>query len=505
MNDYDVVVVGGGGSGLAAALSAAEHGLRVLLLEKQANLGGTTGIAIGSFTANRTVMQRQAGIEDRLDDHLEDAGQFAPAEIEARCNRSMLRFFLEHGAETLDWMRGMGLAFHGPSPEPPNRVPRMHNVVPNAKAYIAVFQSKLLRHGGAILCNAPAVELVGDGHRVSGVVAKIEGQPQQFRATRGVVLAAGDYANAPELIARFKGEQFAVIEGINPDSHGDGHVLAERAGARLMNMDVTYGPELRFVPPPGRTFDQLLPSQGPLARLMGLAMPLVPKTIVNAMIKRLLVTWQHPENALMDDGAILVNQQSHRFCNETAWPQREIAIANQPDKVCFIVLDRRLIDRYSAWPHFVSTAPEIAYAYVNDYLRLRPDVAVDGKRVEDVAAKRGLPPITLRETIDEFNRAAGSKQLDRFGRPSPAQPLEGDRWVLLGPAKAYFTTTEGGAAIDQRMRVLNDSDRPLPGLYAVGQNGLGGQILWGHGLHIAWAITSGRLVGRYLAEDDPDS
>ena len=77
-------------------------------------------------------------------------------------------------------------------------------------------------------------------------------------------------------------------------------------------------------------------------------------------------------------------------------------------------------------------------------------------------------------------------------------PLVGDRWVLLGPAKAYFTTTEGGAAINQDFEVLNPDGMPIPGLYAVGQNGLGGQVLWGHGLHIAWAITSGRMVGALL-------
>ena len=63
--------------------------------------------------------------------------------------------------------------------------------------------------------------------------------------------------------------------------------------------------------------------------------------------------------------------------------------------------------------------------------------------------------------------------------------------MLFGPAKAYFTTTEGSAAINQEFQVLDENDRPIPGLYAVGQNGLGGQILWSHGLHIAWAMTSG--------------
>jgi fumarate reductase flavoprotein subunit len=143
-------------------------------------------------------------------------------------------------------------------------------------------------------------------------------------------------------------------------------------------------------------------------------------------------------------------------------------------------LDESLMERYSAWPHFISTAPGIAYAYVADYLRLRPDVAVQGSSIESVAAARGLNSPALEEAA----RSAG---------------LKGERWLLLGPSKAYFTTTEGGAAIDRQFRGLNQQDKPIPGLYAIGQNGLGGQILWGHGLHIAWAMTSGRLVGQQLA------
>ena len=80
------------------------------------------------------------------------------------------------------------------------------------------------------------------------------------------------------------------------------------------------------------------------------------------------------------------------------------------------------------------------------------------------------------------------------------RPLEGNRWVLLGPVKAYFTTTERGAAIDTLLRVLDTNGLPINGLCAIGQNGLGGQVLWGHGLHIAWAMTSGRLVGKVLTE-----
>ena len=479
-SDFDVVIVGGGGSGLATAASAAEAGLRVCLLEKRSTLGGTTGIAVGSLTANRTAMQKYAGIEDSLQDHVEDAGRFAPPEIENRNAVELRRFFLSHTAETLDWLRGMGLVFHGPSPEPPNRVPRMHNIVPDAKAYIAALETRMRYHGGTILYGACVESLLRNEGRVCGVVVDLAGQRVEYHAARGVVLAAGDYANAPDVIARFKGERFAEIEGINPHASGDGHALAESVGAKLVNMDVTYGPELRFVAPhqPPYSAVSRLARIPPLNLLLSWLTPLVPGWVMKRIVKRLIVTWQHPENSLFDDGAILVNAGGERFCDETAWPDREIAVARQPDKVAYLLLDERLRRRYSEWPHFVSTAPQIAYAYVKDYLELRPDVSVEAESLEDLAEKVNLPIDALRES---------------------AASMTGDRWVLLGPVKAYFTTTEGGAAIDTQFQVLDDDRNPIPGLYAVGQNGLGGQILWGHGLHIAWAITSGRLCGRVLA------
>jgi len=486
---FDVIIVGGGGSGLAAAVSAAENGCSVVLLEKQPQLGGTTGIAVGSFTANSTAYQSRAGIQDNPDDHAIDAGKFAAPDIEACNNEELRRFLLENAADTLDWLTGMGLNFHGPSPEPPNRVPRMHNVVPGAKAYIATLQSHLLRLDGTILCSADVRELIQDEEGITGVEAVIENKPVTLTAKRAVVLAAGDYANSPELIARFKGDRFAKVEGINPHSTGDGHRLAEKAGAKLLNMDITYGPELRFIPPPGRTFQQLLPTHGVLAKLMGLLLPLVPGFVLQAMIRRLLVTWQHPEDSLFDDGAILINSRGERFCDETQAKEREIAIADQPDKMAYILLDQQLIERYSEWPNFISTAPKIAYAYVEDYLRLRPDVAIAGDSMEELARVRGIPVATLAETVKAYNSS------ERHDRP----PLDGKRWCLLGPAKAYFTTTEGGAAIDKSFRVLDEEGKPIPGLYAIGQNGLGGQILWGHGLHIAWAMTSGRLCGVTVA------
>lgn len=495
---YDVIVVGAGGSGLAAAISAARHGGRVLVLERQPQPGGTTGIAVGSLTAAGTSLQRAAAIDDKVADHAEDAGKFAPPAIEACNNDPLRRFFLGEAAATFEWLREMGLSFVGPSPEPPNRVPRMHNVVPGAKAYIATMQMELSRLGGTLLCQAAVDRLIQRNGRVAGVEVTIAGQPTEVWATKGVILAAGDYANHSATIAQHKGSQFSGIEGINPFALGDGHRLAQSVGAELRNMDITYGPELRFVPRGRRPFQQWLPTRGVSARAVGALARRLPGWVMRRFIKRLLVTWQHPETAMFDDGAILLNRDGARFVDETRWPQREIAVADQPGKVAYMVLDGRLIRRYSAWPHFISTAPDIAYAYAQDYRRLRGDVTADGEDLGSLLAARGLNPEQGLQAVARFNASAREQRPDEFGRAIETEPLLDGPWMILGPLKAYFTTTEGGAMVDRQLQVLDHHGNVIPGLYAVGQNGLGGMILWGHGLHIAWALTSGRLAGEAI-------
>ena len=340
---FDAIVVGAGGSGLAAAYSAAEQGGRVLVLEKRPQPGGTTGIAVGSFSAAGTSLQQQAGINDNPEHHIEDVGKFAPDEIEALNAAAMRAFFLRESATTFQWLRGLGLSFVGPNPEPPNRQPRMHNVVPGAKAYIAALQIGLQRMGATLLCGASVERLLRDGDRVVGLQAVVDGSLREYHANRGVILAAGDYANNPDIIAKHKGQQYRAIEGINPFATGEGHQLAKNAGAHLVNMDVTYGPELRFVPSSKRPFQQWLPVRGFAARMIGAIATRLPKWVMRSMIKRLLVTWQHPEDALFSDGAILLNRDGRRFTVETTYPDRDIAVAAQPGKIAYILLDSRLI------------------------------------------------------------------------------------------------------------------------------------------------------------------
>ena len=205
-------------------------------------------MAVGSFTAADTSLQRAAEVEDRTTWHQEDIAKFATP-LEPRNNAALRTWLAEHAAETLEWLREMGVEFSGPHPEPPNRLPRMHNVVPNAKIYIFVLQLRALRQGVEILAGHEATRLVrGASGAVVGVeVRSAEGEFTAIRARRGVVLAAGDYSSGSEAKGEFLDAETAAIEGINPHATGDGHRLAREGGrgARQHGRDLRAGDSLR--------------------------------------------------------------------------------------------------------------------------------------------------------------------------------------------------------------------------------------------------------------------
>ncbi|MDA0709354.1 MAG: FAD-dependent oxidoreductase [bacterium] len=499
--ETDVIVVGGGGTGLAAAVSSAESGASVVLLEKMPELGGTTGIAIGSYTAACSSLQKAAGIVDNATWHNEDMAQFA-AHREPMNNGVLRQFFAENAAETLSWLHGFQLEFYGPSPEPPNRVARMHNVVPNAKAYIAALHRYALKYGAVVLTRHNVETLYQDG--ALGIVGVRTAHPAghlNIRARKGVILAAGDYSSGDFVKQKYLPPNVATIEDINPNATGDGHLLAENIGADLVNMNLIYGPEIRFIAPPRKPFTQLLPTHPLLARLMARTTDFMPRALMRGLVKRLLVTWQHPETALYQQGAVLINSEGARFTDETAAP--ELDIPQQPGKIAYILLDKRLAEIFSKWPHFISTAPDIAYAYLQDYRRLRPDVYAKGQTPGALAKKIGVAADELERTVAHIKNTARGLP-DTFGRSHFQTDFSSGPYYALGPVKSWIVHTEGGLRLTLKLEVLDRSGHPIPGLYGGGTNAMGGMVLFGHGLHIAWALTSGRLAGRNAARRGTD-
>ncbi|MDH4192385.1 MAG: FAD-dependent oxidoreductase, partial [Betaproteobacteria bacterium] len=216
---FDVVVVGGGGSGLAVALTAADAGLRVALIEKNPKLGGTTALSIGSITAAGTALQRSTGIADSADAHFADFDLF-PVPEGAVDNLLLRRLYVDHAADTLHWLMSLGIVFHGPSPEAPHTRPRMHNVLPHSGATIHCLASACRARGVDIRVATTARGLVEEAGRVAGVEVDSPRGRTLMRARKGVVLTTGDYSAGTGLLRELAGERYAAIGALNTTSTG---------------------------------------------------------------------------------------------------------------------------------------------------------------------------------------------------------------------------------------------------------------------------------------------
>jgi succinate dehydrogenase/fumarate reductase flavoprotein subunit len=247
--EADVVVVGGGGAGLAAASAAAEFGCRVVLIEKGASLGGSTAWSVGSITATGTPHQRRAGVTDSTQAHFEDLGLLAGNKAN-RDNLALRRILVDETPKAFDWLLSTGLVFTGPNAEPPHRTPRMHNVLPNSRAFPAALGRHCRRLGVDIRLGVRAERLLVEDGRVLGVAARGDnGSTIAFKTRGGVVLATGDFSADREMKAEHASATVAKTEAVNALSTGDGHRLAVAVGARIVNGDIVHGPRLRFVPP----------------------------------------------------------------------------------------------------------------------------------------------------------------------------------------------------------------------------------------------------------------
>lgn len=481
----DVLVIGGGGAGLAAAIEAKDDGASVILIEKNPELGGTTAWSIGSFTATQTPQQLAAGISDSPDEHFADMPKFSGKDAD-RDNPALRRLFVDNANDTLRWLMKLGVEFFGPMPEPPHTKPRMHNVLPNSRAYIVRLGAHARRIGVDVRCGVRASAFLVEDGRVVGIAGTgtdTDG-PVEIRAG-AVVLASGDYAANESLKAKYISEAVSRVDAMNPTATGDGHEMAFPLGARVLNGDVLSGPNLRFLPPAKETLDRRLPPSRPVTRAMRFGLQYAPAWLLRPFVLRFTTTSMAPELDLFRKGALLVDKLGARV--DAPPPQLGLRIAERPDKIGYVVMDANLARLYSKWPDFIATAPGVAYAYFDDFRKTRPDIFHKAGDVAGLARALGMDPAALGAAIAEHN-AAG-----------PGNRLAAPPFYALGPAKSYIVLTDGGLAVSDSLELLGEGDRPIPGLWAAGSAGQGGLMLKGHGHHIGWAFTSGRIAGRNAA------
>lgn len=481
LGTWDVIIVGGGGAGLAAAVAAARESASVLVLEKGPQVGGSTAKAIGSISAPGTRLQSRRRIGDNVASFLEDSQAFT-GELGTRDNLTIRTLLANEAAATVEFLEHVGVQFVGPFLEPPHTVPRMLNAVPNGRAYVIALEREARRLGVTVITSAPASQLLVDGERVVGAVVETGGATSVATARHGLVLAAGDYSTSPEFLAQYLEPGAGGIGAVNPLNTGDGHRMGVEIGAQLVNMDVVDGPQLRFPPPPTGTLLDRLPTGGLAARVVAAVGNRLPARVLRLLAKQLLAAWMAPSRGFIREAAVLVDADGMHI--DSAPPDFVYTVAERRDQTAYLLMTEASAAAAERSGRYVSTAPGIAFAQWSDYRRGRRDLVLTGNTVTDIACKLGVE-------ADVLSRSIERSPLRDFFASGP--------FFALGPARVTFVVTEGWLRIDDHCRVLARDGGPIPGLYAAGSNGQGGLVLWGHGHHILWAVTSGRVAGRMAA------
>lgn len=449
----DVVVIGGGGAGLAAAVSAHENGAKVIVAEKMPRLGGNTILAGSAFNAVDPERQKKQGIEDSLDKHFTQTYEGG----DKVGNTELIRTFVEGAYPTLEWLEGLGLEFEDEVFTVAGGMwPRAHRTIkPLGTGYISTYENYINEHQDdmEILLDTEITELIVKDNRVVGVKGKGLKGEVIIHANNGVIIASGGFGASRELRDKYN-EHWPSLTNLKSTNHpgatGDGLIMAEAVGANLVGLEHI----------------QLLPLGDPKT---GSLSGNVNKGVTSS---------------------IFVNKDGNRFVDEGA--RRDVmtrALMEQEDALMWIVLDSKSYPTGDTLNNFGETIDEL----------IEQGRAFKGETLEELAEKIGVDANNLAKALEEFNEAVEKGEPDTFGRTLFDKKIDTAPFYA-GSRVPTVHHTMGGIEINTSAQVLDVNGKVIPGLYAAGEvtGGIHGSNRLG-GNALADIAVFGRIAGESAA------
>lgn len=439
--DFDVVVVGAGAAGLAAAIEAAETGASVALLEKMPMVGGSTVLSGGIVYSTGSQAQKDAGIEDSV----EDLVNYWSERAEGKNDKEFLTFVAEKSGATMDWLVDIGVEFTDMHVSGTSPVLRAQSTTSHGAGLINPIKAYAESKNVDIFLQMAASELISnDEGAIVGVKAVDKEDNVVLFNTNSVVLATGGFDRNPDLVKEYA----SIAEGqdtfVGMGNTGDGLVMAKELGADVVSNGGVIGFR-KVVGEPAYTTDICM---------------------------------------LMWSPYLYVNMQGERFVNETTdYPLFYEELVKQEDQVSFLIFDA------STYVETLDLAVEKGSAYVADSL-------------EELAEKSGIDAEGLIATVENYNEMIANSEDTEYGKALTGHsPIETPKYYALKIVPATLGTMSG-IKIDLDTQVIDTDGNVIPGLYAAGEVANGSffnKVYPASGTSIQMGLTFGRVAGENAA------
>ena len=488
--DADVVVIGAGGAGMTAAMTAADAGQKVVILESQAMVGGNSARATGGMNAAKTVYQDEnefdqaAGVEKTLATAAEKyadnetitalaktvseqwaayqanpTGYFDSVELmeldtmvggKGINNPELVKTLCEGTADAIDWLDENGITLHNVSSFGGASVKRIHRPVDEEGKVVSVgaymiplLQENCEKRGIDIVLNTTVDTILTDAN---GAAVGVSGTDKDGNTVvvnaKSVILATGGFGANLDMVTQYKPELAGFMTTNAAGAQGQGIEMATAIGAGTVDMDQI----------------QLHPT-------------------VEANTAALIT------EGLRGDGAILVNANGERFIDEVG--TRDVVSAAeiaQPGSYSWLIVDQAMAD-----------ASSVIQGYI------KKGYTKTGATYEELAKELDVDPAAFANTMETWNGYVEAKNDPDFGRTSFANPLNNGPYYAI-KVTAGVHHTMGGVTINSATEVLKEDGTVIPGLFAAGEvtGGVHGANRLG-GTAVADFVVFGRIAGESAA------
>ncbi|WP_312689318.1 flavocytochrome c [Kosakonia sp.] len=439
---YDVVVVGSGGAGLAAAIQAHDEGASVLIVEKMPTIGGNTIKASAGMNAAETRFQRVKGIQDSKElfyqESLKGGGN--------KNNPALLQRFVENAPEAIEWLACRGIMLNDITTTGGMSIDRTHRPRDGSAVggyLISGLVRNVTKRGIDVMLDTSVNDILFSEGEVSGVQLLTDEQESITVQTTSVIVATGGFSANSAMVVKYRPDLEGFVTTNHKGATGSGIALLERIGAGTVDMG-----EIQIHPTVEQNTSYLI------------------------------------SESIRGGGAILVSQQGNRFFNEMSTRDKvSAAIIALPEHYAYIVFDEHVRAKNKAADEY------IARGFVTSASSPR-----------ELADKLGMDMHAFLATLERYNGFVEKQHDDDFGRTTALRaPINEGPFHAIQIAPGVHHTM-GGVTINTQTEVLNTARQVIPGAYAAGEvvGGIhGGNRIGGNA--VADIIIFGTLAGHQAA------